>query len=113
MCVANRKVIGKQQTVTWHVDDLKSSHVDSRVNDNFAQWCEKTYGSDDLGHVKDVRGKTQDYLGMILDFADGGTLKVDMICYIKGMLEDSPYPIGPTRATPWIEKIIESKRRRP
>jgi hypothetical protein len=43
ICVANRKVSGKQQTVTWHVDDLKSSHVDSRVNDNFAQWCEKTY----------------------------------------------------------------------
>jgi hypothetical protein len=35
ICVANRKVNGKQQTVTWHVDDLKSSHVDSRVDDNF------------------------------------------------------------------------------
>jgi hypothetical protein len=52
----NRKVNGKQHTVTWHVDDLKSSHVDFRVNDSFAQWCEKTYGSDDLGHVKVVNG---------------------------------------------------------
>jgi hypothetical protein len=54
ICVANPKVNGKQ-TVTWYVDDLKSSHVDSRVNDNFAQWCEKTYGSDDLGHVSSER----------------------------------------------------------
>jgi hypothetical protein len=29
-CVANRMVNGKQHTVTWHVDDLKSSHVDPR-----------------------------------------------------------------------------------
>jgi hypothetical protein len=29
ICVANRNVNGKQQTVTWHVDDLKSSHVNS------------------------------------------------------------------------------------
>jgi hypothetical protein len=88
ICVANRKVNGKQQTVTWHVDDLKSSHVDSRVNNNFAQWCEKTYGSDDLGHVKVVRGKIHDYLGMILDFTDNGAMKVDMVYYIKGIFEE-------------------------
>jgi hypothetical protein len=52
ICVTDRKFYGKQQTVTWHVDDLKSSHVDSKVNDEFAEWCEETYGSEDLGHVK-------------------------------------------------------------
>jgi hypothetical protein len=30
ICVANRTVKGKQQMVTWNVDDLKSSHVDPR-----------------------------------------------------------------------------------
>jgi hypothetical protein len=34
-CVANRIIKGKQQTVTWHVDDLKSSHVDPTVNNEF------------------------------------------------------------------------------
>jgi hypothetical protein len=97
----------------WHVDNLKSSHVDSRVNDNFAQWCEKTYGSDDLGHVKVVRGKIHDYLGMILDFTDNGAMKVDMVYYIKGMFEEFPYPIGPTKATPWTEKLLKFQRRRP
>jgi hypothetical protein len=110
MCVANRKVNGKQQTVTWHVDDLKSSHVDSRVNDNFAQWCEKTYGSDDLGHVKVMRGKTHDYLGMILDFTDNGAMKVDMVYHIRGMLENFPYPIGPAKATPWTEKLLKVQK---
>jgi hypothetical protein len=49
--VANRQVKGKQQTVTWHVDDLKSSHVDPGVNDKFYEWLETTYGSEELGHV--------------------------------------------------------------
>jgi hypothetical protein len=69
--------------------------------------CENTYGSDDLGHVKVVRGKTHDYLGMILDFTDDGAMKVDMIYYIKGVLEDFPYPIGPTKVTPWTEKLLK------
>jgi hypothetical protein len=34
-------------TVTWHVDDLKASHEDRKVNDAFAEWCENTYGSDE------------------------------------------------------------------
>ena len=37
-CVANRIVNGKQHTVTWHIDDLKSSHVDPKVNDEFLEW---------------------------------------------------------------------------
>jgi hypothetical protein len=44
---------------------------------------------------------------MILDFADKGAMKVDMIYYIKGMLEDFPYQIGPTKATPWTEKLLK------
>jgi hypothetical protein len=38
-CVVNRTIKGKQHTVTWHaVDDLKSSHVDPKVNDDFLKW---------------------------------------------------------------------------
>ncbi len=29
----------------WHVNNLKSSHVESKVNDHFLQWLEKTYVS--------------------------------------------------------------------
>ena len=32
-CVANRIINGSQHTVTWHVDDLKSSHKNPRIND--------------------------------------------------------------------------------
>ena len=33
-CVANKIVDGKQLTVTWHVDDLKVSHVKTEVIDD-------------------------------------------------------------------------------
>jgi len=32
-CVANKIVNGKQITVVWHVDDLKISHVETKVVD--------------------------------------------------------------------------------
>ena len=32
-CVANKISAGKQQTVCWHVDDCKISHVNTEVND--------------------------------------------------------------------------------
>jgi hypothetical protein len=37
-CIANQIVKGKQHTVSWHINDLKSSHVNSTVNDEFLKW---------------------------------------------------------------------------
>jgi hypothetical protein len=44
---------------------------------------------------------------MILDFTDNGAMKVDMVYYKKGMFGEFPYPIGPTKATPWTEKLLK------
>ena len=33
--VANRDVQGTQHTVVWHVDNIKSNHIDPKVNDEF------------------------------------------------------------------------------
>ena len=78
---------GKQQIVIGNVDDLTSSHVYPKVKEKFAEWCEETYGSDNLGNVKVVRGKIHDYLGMIMDFTQEVSLNIDMKYYIKGMSE--------------------------
>jgi hypothetical protein len=110
ICVANRTVNGKQHTITWHVDDLKSSHIDPKVNDRFAKWCESTYGSDDLGNVKIVRGKVHDYLAMILDYTQDGALKLDMKYYIKGMLDDFPFDVKATTVTPWTERLLKVQK---
>ena len=37
LCVTNQMVNGKQQTIFWHVDNCKLSHVDPKVN---YEWIE-------------------------------------------------------------------------
>ena len=69
-CVVNRTVNGKQHTATWHIDDSKSSHVDSKkVNDPFLEWLKKKYASDEICEVKVMRGNKHNYLGMTLDYS--------------------------------------------
>ena len=73
ICVANQIVGGHQQTVTWHVDDVKVSHISKQVNEEL---CENKYGSDLNGHIKVTRGKKHEYLVMLLDHSDKGKLKI-------------------------------------
>ena len=42
-CVANRIVNSKYHTITWYVDNIKSSHIDPKVNDEFLIWLNKIY----------------------------------------------------------------------
>ena len=67
---------GKRQTITWHVDDLKSSHEDPEVNDEFHTWLNTKYGDEKLGKVCAVREKHHQYFGMILDFSTPRKLKL-------------------------------------
>jgi hypothetical protein len=105
-CVANRIVNGKQHTVTWHVDDLKSSHVDSKVNDQFLEWLKNKYASDEIGEVKVMRGKKHDYLAMTLDYSIPGVLRVDMTKYVKSMIDDFPVKLEGVGKFPWTDKLF-------
>ena len=97
-CVAIKYVDGQQCTITWHVDDLKISHVDEQVvrsiiqknQDNFGQHSELSM------HI----GKRHDYLGMILDFTTPGILEIDMSDYIQVILQDTPTNLRGTSTVP-------------
>jgi hypothetical protein len=106
ICVANRIIEGKQQTITWHVDDLKSSHVSAAVNDHFHQWLESKYGDPQIGQVKAVRGKRHDYLGMILDYTEVGKVKIDMSNYIDAMVNEFPEDVE-EKTTPWTGNLFK------
>lgn len=69
------------------------SHADPEANDKFYKWAEKKQGSKELGHAKVHRGKTHDFLGMILDYGVKGKLQVDMKHCIRKMIEEYPHPI--------------------
>ena len=112
-CVANKMVQGKQQTVCWHIDDLKASHMDSKVNDSFGQWAKKQYGS--IGELKIHKGKIHEYLGMKLDYSEPGKLKVDMIDYVKSMLSSFPREClkGAKVSSPWTEDLFKVPQKSP
>ena len=96
MSVVNRMVNGKQHTVTWnawHIDDVKSIHVDPKVNAKFHTWCEQKYGSEETGHI--LCGKRQDYLAMIQDYLVYGVLKVDKRYFVDSIIKDFPYELNP------------------
>ena len=105
-CVANRIINGSRHTVTWHVDDLKSSHIDPKVNDRFLEWLEKKYGDKNLGSVKAVRGKIHHYLGMTLDYTTPQKVKLKMKEYIEQMIKEYPEEIKGSKY-PWNDNLFK------
>jgi hypothetical protein len=100
-CVANRMVNGLQQTVVWHVDDLKVSHKDPEVNTTFGKWLVEKYGD-----CAEHRGKHHDYLGMDFDYSEKKKVKIRMIPYLQSIIDDFPEEIIATRVTPAADYLF-------
>ena len=97
-CVANKTVNGRQLTVAWHVDDLKISHVDTPVVDQFIEQMNSEFGRETEMNIS--RGKVHDYLGMTLDFTKPGCVMIKMADYVRMMLRDSPRDMEGSAVTP-------------
>lgn len=112
-CVANKIVNGKQLTVTWHVDDLKVSHQDKPIVDQFIQWIKTTYGK--IGEVKVSRGKVHDYLGMKLDYSIPGQLSINMTEYVEKMVAGFPLEElnNSKPKTPWTDDLFTVDKESP
>jgi hypothetical protein len=95
-CVANMEINGFQMTVTWHVDDLKVSHVDPFQITRFAEYLASIYGE----KLTVNRGQVHDYLGMDLDYSTKGQVKIGQIRYTKKMIDEFPEPITYSAASP-------------
>jgi hypothetical protein len=61
-CVANKKDQGSQQTIVFHVDNLKSSHKSKSVKNKFEKWLSSMYGRH--GRVTAAHGQVHNYLRM-------------------------------------------------
>ena len=106
-CVANKYVDGQQCTITWHVDDLKISHVDEQVVRSIIQKIQDNFGqhSELSMHI----GKRHDYLGMILDFTTPGILEIDMSDYIQVILQDTPANLRGTSMVPAAKHLFTTR----
>ena len=106
-CIANRMIDGKQHTIRFHVDDVMSSHIDPKINDDFEAWLQANYGQH--GPVVTHRGNKHDYLGMIFVFGDGKVV-IDMIDYVNNMLAEFPMEFKETdvEKTPAGENLLKA-----
>ena len=93
--------------IIFHVDDLKSSHVDATVNTDFEKWLQRKYG--EHGKVKAHRGKLHDYLGMNFDYSEKGKVHIDMKSYVEDMINEFPIEMNKTSraSTPAAENLFD------
>jgi hypothetical protein len=83
-------------TVTWHIDHLKTLHIDPFSVTKFAAYLATIYGNSLIVHC----GPIQDYLRMDLNFSQPGIAQISMINYTKKVLKDFPKAITTSCATP-------------
>ena len=57
--------------MTWHVDDLNISHVDSKVVTGLIEYLKSIYGK-----MHGLCEKKHDYLGMWLDYSKEGEVNI-------------------------------------
>ena len=104
-CVVNNSVGGKQFTVTWHVDDLKVSHMEKNAIEAFIMDMETEFGKEmplSISH-----GKIHNYLRMTLDFSEPGWVMVQMSDYVKMMLHDAPAIMDGKASTPAASHLFK------
>jgi hypothetical protein len=107
-CVVNKMINGKQCTIGWWVDDLKISHVDSKVVDHVIDMLDEEFGKETP--MNKSRGKVHDYLGMILDFSEPGQLTVDMVEYIKTIISEMPEEMSGTAKNPASSRLFQIRK---
>ena len=106
-CVANKMVKGKQMTILWHVDDLKASHVDEKVLEEFVEYLRTIYDNNEIGKIKVNKGPRHEFVGMVLDYSTPEKLKIDMVDYVEKMIEDFRYEIKKQAKTPAAEHLFK------
>ena len=110
-CMVNKKVNNKQLTVAWHVDNLKVSHEEEEVLDEFIDMMEKEFGQD--APLSVTQGPIQKYLGMTLDFSEKGRVVVKMSNYVKSMLNDALPSMDGKAATPAAGHLFKVNKENP
>lgn len=86
---------GLQHAIHFHVDDLKSSHKNPKVNDQFEKWLQGKCGG--CGKAKAHQGKAHDHLGMQFDCRKKGKVKIDMPNCVQDMLDEFPVKFEKTQ----------------
>jgi hypothetical protein len=105
VCCMNKVINGKQCTIVWHVDDLKISHMCSKVVTEIIEMVGKEFGNHKPLTVQ--RGLLHDYLGMTIDLSVKGKVMITMIDFIEKMLEEIPEDMNGDKPSPAREHLFK------
>ena len=86
--------------------------MDPKVNDDFNKLLEKTYGSDNIGHVEASRGKVHEYLAMPLDYTEEIKFRIDMRKYLYAIIDKFPHKLLDKVKCPWTEKMFKVSKKK-
>ena len=111
-CVANKITEGEPLTLVFHVDDIKASHKDKNVLENFKQWIDRIYIYPNIGKIKPARGNIHEYLSTTLYYTTKLEVKTNMHKYVKKYwwISDTYRRIS-GRKNPGNQKTIEGERK--
>ena len=87
-CVVNKIINGSQCTIGWHVDDLKISHINGKVNQYILDTLQKEYRKE--APIPSTTGKIHEYLGMTIDYTTPGKVVFRMEDYIDRLIKECP-----------------------
>jgi hypothetical protein len=111
LCVANKTIDGKQCIIVWHIDDLKISHVDPKAVTTILNLLDAQYGQEIVGGKRApltiTRGKIHDYLGMTLDYSEPGVVKINMVDYVKKIIDEMAENMHGTATSPAADHLFK------
>lgn len=95
-CTFNKIVNGEQLTVQFHVDDLKASHKDQGVIDDFLDDLKAEFGKEDELSV--TKGLKHNYLGMNIDYSLQGKVVFTMYDFFEDVIVEAPEELKSSRS---------------
>ena len=84
MCTFNNMVNREQVTVQFHVDDVKVSHKDHAVLDDFLYDLRCAFGQVD--ELMENKGLIHEYLGDTIDYSIASKVVFTMFDYLEGVI---------------------------
>ena len=84
MCTFNKMVNGEQVTVQFHVDDLKVSHKDQAVLDDFLDELRSEFGQE--YELAENKGLVHEYLGITINYSIASKLVFTMFNYLEDVI---------------------------
>ena len=95
---ASKIINGKQRAALWRVDDAKAPRVEQGALDSVVGRVSERRGQE--APLAAQRGPAREYLGMTIDYSEGGKVKLLVADFVEGALGEAPSDAGGAAASP-------------